>query len=49
MTVDARLKAAIAAGGSAMREPFEVPGVGRIAIVKDPSGAVSGWMTPANG
>ena len=47
--VDARLKTAIAAGASAMREPFEVPGVGRIAIVKDPSGAVSGWMTPAGG
>ena len=47
--VDARLKKAIAAGASAMREPFEVPGVGRIAIVKDPSGAVSGWMTPAGG
>lgn len=45
--VDARLKKATAAGASAMREPFEVPGVGRIAIVKDPSGAVSGWMTPA--
>lgn len=46
--VDARLKKAIAAGAVAMREPFEVPGVGRIAIIKDPSGAVSGWMTPAS-
>ena len=45
--VDARLKNAVAAGATAMREPFEVPGVGRIAILKDPAGAVSGWMTPA--
>jgi predicted enzyme related to lactoylglutathione lyase len=45
--VDARLMKAVAAGASAMREPFEVAGVGRIAIIKDPSGAVSGWMTPA--
>jgi len=46
--VDARLKKATAAGASVMRDPFEVPGVGRIVILKDPSGAVLGWMTPAN-
>jgi predicted enzyme related to lactoylglutathione lyase len=34
------------AGGSVKRPPFVVPGVGRIAIVADPSGAVMGWMTP---
>ena len=27
---------------------FDVPGVGRIAIIKQPGGAVIGWMTPAS-
>ena len=45
--VDARLRSAIAAGGKAIRGPFDVPKVGRIAIVQDPAGAVSGWITPA--
>ena len=30
-----------------MREPFDVPGTGRIAILKEPGGAAIGWMTPA--
>lgn len=34
------------AGGAVMRPPFDVPGVGRIAIVRAPTGAVSGVMTP---
>jgi predicted enzyme related to lactoylglutathione lyase len=46
--VDARLKKAKAAGATAMREPFDVPGVGRIAIVMQPGGAVIGWMTPTD-
>lgn len=44
--VDARLRKAKAAGATAMREPFDVPGVGRIAIVQQPGGAMVGWMTP---
>ena len=36
-----------AAGGEIVRPPFDVEGVGRIMIVKDPSGAVVGLMTPA--
>jgi uncharacterized protein len=35
------------AGGVVQREPFEVPEVGRIAIVTDPTGATLGWITPA--
>ena len=35
------------AGGTVCREPFDVPGVGRIAIVQDPGGAVVGLITPA--
>ncbi|MGH7185975.1 MAG: VOC family protein [Pseudomonadota bacterium] len=46
--VDARLKQATAAGAKVMREPFDVPMVGHIAIIKEPGGAVIGWMTPAN-
>jgi uncharacterized protein len=46
--VDARLKKATAAGAKTMREPFDVPMVGRIAIIKEPGGAVVGWITPAS-
>lgn len=45
--VDARAAAAQQAGGALMRDIFDVPGVGRIAIVRDPTGAVVGWMTSA--
>jgi len=43
--VDARVKAIEAAGGRLMRELFDVPGVGRLAIVTDSVGAGIGWMT----
>jgi uncharacterized protein len=46
--VDARLKKAMGAGAEVMREPFDVPMVGRIAIIKEPGGAVVGWITPAS-
>jgi uncharacterized protein len=46
--VDARLAKATAAGASAMREPFDVQGVGRIAILREPGGAMVGWMTPVS-
>lgn len=45
--IDARLKKATAAGAKIMRQPFDVPNVGRIAMVQEPGGAVIGWMTPA--
>jgi len=45
--VDARVKKATAAGGKVMRAPFDVPNVGRIAIVIDSRGAAIGIMTPA--
>ncbi|SDL06251.1 VOC family protein [Aliiruegeria lutimaris] len=35
-----------ATGGEVMRPPFDVPGVGRIGIVKDPTGAALGFMKP---
>ncbi len=42
--VDSRVAKVEAAGGMVIRPPFDVPGVGRIAIVKDKGGAVCGWM-----
>ena len=46
--VDARVKKATAAGAQLMKPIFDVPGVGRIAILMEPGGAGIGWMTPAN-
>ena len=45
--VDARVREVEAGGGAVRRPPFDVPTVGRIAIVQDPTGAVVGWITPA--
>lgn len=45
--IDARLTKVTDAGGEVMREAFDVPNVGRIAIVKDKAGAAIGWITPA--
>jgi uncharacterized protein len=44
--VDARVKKAIAAGAKLMKPVFDVPGVGRIAILMEPGGAGIGWITP---
>jgi len=46
--VDARVAKATAAGAELMRPIFEIPGVGRIAILKDPTGAGLGWITPSS-
>jgi predicted enzyme related to lactoylglutathione lyase len=46
--VDARVKKATAAGATLMRPLFDVEGVGRIAILKEPGGAGIGWMTPVS-
>ncbi|MDJ1159493.1 VOC family protein [Chelatococcus sp. SYSU_G07232] len=45
--IDARVAAAEREGGTVLRAPFDVPGVGRIAILRDPTGAAMGWMTSA--
>ncbi len=45
--IDERLELARAHGAEVMRPPFDVPNIGRIAILKDPGGAVQGWMTPS--
>jgi uncharacterized protein len=45
--VDLRAEKAVAAGATLMRPLFDIPGIGRIAILKEPGGAAIGWMTPA--
>ena len=47
--VDGRIDSVAAAGGRVLRAPWDVPGIGRIAIVRDKNGAALGWMTPAAG
>jgi predicted enzyme related to lactoylglutathione lyase len=44
--IDARAKKAEAAGAKLMRPIFDVPNVGRIAILTEPGGAGVGWITP---
>jgi uncharacterized protein len=46
--IDARLKQATAAGATICKEPFEVPGVGRIAMIAEPGGAMIAWITPVS-
>jgi len=45
--VDERVKKAQALGATLLKPPFDVPGVGRIAVLREPGGAGIGWMTPA--
>ena len=46
--VDTRVARAVKAGARLMKPVFDVPGVGRIAILTEPSGAGIGWMTPVH-
>jgi predicted enzyme related to lactoylglutathione lyase len=46
--VDARVKKAQSLGAKLMKPIFDVPGVGRIAVLTEPGGAGIGWMTPAS-
>jgi predicted enzyme related to lactoylglutathione lyase len=45
--IDRRLERVAQAEGSVERPAFDIPGVGRIAIVRDRAGSVVGWITPA--
>ena len=45
--VDARIAQAVTLGATIRRGPWNIPGVGRVAIVQDPTGAAAGWITPA--
>jgi len=46
--VDKRIAGLAEMGGVVHREPFDVQGVGRIAIIGIPGGAVQGWIVPSN-
>lgn len=35
-------------GGKLLRAPWDVPGVGRVAMIRDPGGAEVGWVTPVH-
>jgi len=45
--VDMRVEQATKAGAELMKPIFDVPNVGRIAMLMEPGGAGIGWMTPA--
>jgi predicted enzyme related to lactoylglutathione lyase len=45
--IDVRLERAAEAEGSVERPAFDIPGIGRIAIVRDRAGSAVGWITPA--
>jgi len=46
--IDARLEKATAGGAVIQRPAFDIPGIGRIAVLREPGGAAIGWMTPAD-
>lgn len=45
--VDARVAKAVKAGAKLVMPIFDVPNVGRIAMLMEPGGAGVGWITPA--
>jgi hypothetical protein len=47
--VDALVAKVADAGGKVLKPPFDIPDVGRIAIIADATGAMLGWMTPKKG
>jgi len=44
--VDAAVGTAAGLGGTVMMAPFDIPNVGRMAVIRDPQGAVVSLMTP---
>ena len=44
--VDARVAKALKAGAKLMMPIFDIPNVGRVAMLMEPGGAGIGWMTP---
>jgi predicted enzyme related to lactoylglutathione lyase len=47
--IDDALEKVAGLGGQVVRPAFDIPNVGRIAIVRGASGAVEGWMQPLPG
>lgn len=46
--IDRRYERAIALGATEIRPPHDVPGVGGVAVLRDPTGALVGWMQGAS-
>ncbi|MEO0604036.1 MAG: VOC family protein, partial [Myxococcota bacterium] len=46
--VDAAVARTASQGGTTLQAPFDVPTVGRMAVVADPTGARFGIIVPAN-
>lgn len=46
--IEGAVAAARSTGGKVLRDPFDVPGVGVIAIVSEPTGAAVGLIRPAD-
>ncbi|MGF1648975.1 MAG: VOC family protein [Hyphomicrobiaceae bacterium] len=46
--VERRMKTVTRSGGTIVRPMWDLPGIGRLAIVRDPSGALLGWIEPAD-
>ena len=47
--VDAAAGKVASAGGKTVIEPITIPGIGRLAVIADPTGAVIALITPADG
>lgn len=47
--VDERVRTATQHGAAVMRPPFDVPDIGRIAILRQPGGAAIGLLRPSYG
>ena len=45
-SVDERLKKAVSLGAIVCKEPIDIPGIGRMAMLKEPGGALVARMTP---
>lgn len=45
--IDARFARAISLGAIAITPPRDVPGIGRVATLRDPTGGLVSWMTGA--
>jgi uncharacterized protein len=43
--VDARVESAVRHGATLLQPVVDVPNVGRVAVLRDPTGATVGWMT----
>ena len=44
--LDEAIESAKNNGATIRRKPWNVPGVGRVAVIREPGGAETGWVTP---